>query len=365
MCRSASWPAPRIPKPRRAGWIPTPHWTLSAGCSASSPTPIWWSWSHWTRSGRSGSGLPPRPRMLRSPSASPPAWTPPPGGGGQNGSVSLALIPTQVPAPLCQTHPHQHHIPHTDPVVVYTHQGVDSLFGWFEEVELNFRATSPGWPKQITYRKHAPKVCVHLFQGQDEDQIWIIWAFLVQFWLRIERRENGKFDFLGSLGWVQIWWGGKLETLLGQIGPYLRKYNCLVKEVQMKCSILYGCLNHSISSLIFKKNFNVFRWGECLGYMWDFQKVPVFGSLCIGRLHSGFSNHRELHGDAARKWDWEGVPRVRPSHRPLLCLSAHDPQKHPACWLYRSRAPPGACLHPHSCGYSCVWLQTTKEVKKS
>ncbi len=45
------------------------------------------------------------------------------------------------------------------------------------------------------------------------------------------RKENVKFEFLGSKGQkVQI---GREENLglLGQIGPYLRKYKYLVKEV--------------------------------------------------------------------------------------------------------------------------------------
>ncbi len=36
--------------------------------------------------------------------------------------------------------------------------------------------------------------------------------------------------------------------------------------------------------------------GHLLFYFQKLYMVAVFRSLCFGRLHSGFSNHRELHG---------------------------------------------------------------------
>ncbi len=42
---------------------------------------------------------------------------------------------------------------------------------------LDFWATKTRLPKQITYRSCPPKVCVHLFHGQEEHQIDIFWAF--------------------------------------------------------------------------------------------------------------------------------------------------------------------------------------------
>ncbi len=33
----------------------------------------------------------------------------------------------------------------------------------------------------------------------------------------------------------------------------------------IKCSVLYGCLSGSISFLIFKKFYMIFKWGQSLG----------------------------------------------------------------------------------------------------
>ncbi len=70
--------------------------------------------------------------------------------------------------------------------------------------------------------------------------------------------QEGKCEvkFLGSSGQkVQIW--AENLGLLGQIGPCLRMYKYLMKEVFLvKYSTLYGYLNGSIQFLNFKK----FTW---------------------------------------------------------------------------------------------------------
>ncbi len=94
------------------------------------------------------------------------------------------------------------------------------------------RVTWTGQPKQITFRQHQPKVCVHLFHGQDWDQFQVFGAFLVQFGLRIMHQEGkcivwifGFFRSKSSNLEVQ-----KIWDMLGQIGPYLKSINIWWKK---------------------------------------------------------------------------------------------------------------------------------------
>ncbi len=97
--------------------------------------------------------------------------------------------------------------------------------------ELHFWATWTGQPEKITY--HLPKVCVHLFHGQDEYQVGIFWAILVLYGLRV-MHEEGKcevwiFGFFRSKS--SNLEGQKIWDMLGQISLYLRKYKYLAIEV--------------------------------------------------------------------------------------------------------------------------------------
>ncbi len=62
-----------------------------------------------------------------------------------------------------------------------------SNLGAFGKSEQNQRK-----PNQITYRQPSPKVCVHLFHCQDEDQFWIFVLF--QFNLGWGRCQEGFWE---------------------------------------------------------------------------------------------------------------------------------------------------------------------------
>ncbi len=78
---------------------------------------------------------------------------------------------------------------------------------WFEEVAL---LTRIGQPKQITCGQHQPKVSVHLFHGQDEDQLRVFWASLVQFGLRIMCQE-GKYKVQLTFSFLTHFWVCKVR----------------------------------------------------------------------------------------------------------------------------------------------------------
>ena len=119
-------------------------------------------------------------------------------------------------------------------------------------------------PKSKHLRQHLPKVCVHLFHGQEEDQFEIFWDCLVQFRLEIMCQEGFWEVQIFGFFWSE---SSNLEgpKLLGvdvETGLKIRKYKYLMKEfLSMKCRILCGGLSGNICLLIFKKISMVFRWG--------------------------------------------------------------------------------------------------------
>ena len=88
-------------------------------------------------------------------------------------------------------------------------------------------------PNQSTCRQGWWKVCVHLFHSQDKDQFQVFWALLVQIGLGIVHQEefgelwNLRFSRPKSLNLE----AQKLQGMVVEIAPYLRKYKYLVKEV--------------------------------------------------------------------------------------------------------------------------------------
>ena len=107
-------------------------------------------------------------------------------------------------------------------------------------------------------------------------------GYLSFFWFNLGwglcmRKENVKFEFLGSKGQkVQI---GREENLglLGQIGPYLRKYKYLVKEVY------YMGVWIAAFYFIFLKNFTWFLGGAKVWFGNKFGVLRKFSKWTFGK----------------------------------------------------------------------------------
>ncbi len=129
--------------------------------------------------------------------------------------------------------------------------------------------------------------------------------------------------------------------------------HCILVAVYIGVVCRSLCLGCCVQVTVFRSLYlgycvqvTVFRllcFGHCL-------RVTGFGSLCLDRLHSGFSNHRDLHEavfthaleiclQADR--DTESNPSRSTSFPAvLLCVSAENPRTRVKCHLLSQRQIP-------------------------
>ncbi len=110
-------------------------------------------------------------------------------------------------------------------------------------------------PNQSTYRQGQWKMCVHLFYGQDEDQVLVFKTLLVQFGLGIVPQEGfwdlwilgffwSKSSNLEVQGKYGVWmWNGCISEKVLKFGE---------RSMSMKCSLLCQGLSGSIQFFIFE-----------------------------------------------------------------------------------------------------------------